>query len=217
MSAELLSDAGVSNVEVIGDPVLAFATEQSPGNTSYITNSIGLNIGQAKGCLWGSEDYICAEYVKLAALAKKTGWQVRWFVVYPPDLPITRKVAQLSETAEEIHEIYFHPQKYIELVRPLSIFVGMKLHAVALATCAFVPSIMLEYQPKCRDYMQSIGQNDMVVRTDKFRAEKIWEIGCTLNSNRQAASEALYYAIKSMQNRQRLKAEELMERSMALT
>jgi len=216
MSAQLLADVGVKNVEIVGDPVLTFAMEQSPENSSYIPDSIGLNIGQANGRLWGSQEHVQAEYVKLAAFAKKTGWGVKWFVVYPPDLSITENVARLSGTDHQIYEIYCDTSRYLELVRSLSTFVGMKLHAVALATCAYVPSVMLEYRPKCRDYMQSIGQDSATIRTDKLKAEEIWEIVSTWNSRRQIASGALYHKIKPLREIQRSRAKELMETIIAL-
>ena len=211
LSAQLLVDAGLDNVEVVGDPVLVFATKEAPDDGSYIPDSIGLNIGQAGGCMWGSEDQITNEYVKLATFAREAGWRVKWFVVYPPDLRITEKAAGLSGTDEEIYTVYSQVNRYLELVRPLSTFVGMKLHATALATCAYVPSVMLEYRPKCRDYMQSIKQGDVTIRTDGAKAEDIWKIVSAWNSRRRAASMALYDAIRPLSEIQQSRSSRLME------
>jgi polysaccharide pyruvyl transferase WcaK-like protein len=211
LSAELLVNAGLANVEVIGDPVLAFAIDESPEDGSYIPDSIGLNMGRAGGHMWGDEDRVLDEYVKLATYAKEAEWLVKWFVVYPPDLSITEKAADLSGTGEEIHKVYSDINRYLELVRPLSTFVGMKLHATALATCTYVPSVMLEYRPKCRDYMQSIGQDNVTIRTDRVKAEEVWEIVSAWNSQRQTASKALYNAVKPLSEAQQSKARQLME------
>ena len=211
LSAQLLADAGLGDVEVIGDPALAFAMERSPENDSFVPDSLGLNIGQADGRMWGSEDRILDECVKLAILARKSGWRVKWFVVYPPDIEITQKAAELSGTGGEIHKVYCDVNKYLELVRPLSTFVGMKLHATALATCAYVPSVMLEYRPKCRDYMQSIGQDTATFRTDRVRAEEVWDIVSAWNSQRRSASMGLYNAIQPLSQAQRSRANRLME------
>ncbi len=211
LSAQLLADAGLSGVEVIGDPVLAFAADRPPAAGSHVPNSLGLNIGQADGRLWGSEDRILQEYVSLAKTAKKAGWRVKWFVVYPPDLVITQKAAGLSGTHQDIYEVYCDVNRYLELVRPLSTFVGMKLHATALATCAYVPSVMLEYRPKCRDFMQSIGQDKATIRTDRVKAEQVWEIVSAMNSKRTEAARALYDAIRPLSTAQRDKANQLMQ------
>jgi len=215
MSAQLLADASVRNVEIVGDPVLTFAAEQSPDNASYIPDSIGLNIGQAGGYMWGSEDRLLDEYVKLASFARQAGWRVKWFVVYPPDLSITEKAAQLSGTAAEIHKVYRNVNEYLDLVRPLSTFVGMKLHATALATVAYVPSVMLEYRPKCRDYMKSIGQEDATIRTDRVKAQEVWDILSAWNSEHQTASKALYDAVKALSEVQQSKANRLVATMMS--
>lgn len=48
-----------------------------------------------------------------------------------------------------MHMEYSNPLSYINLVSEMQAFVGLKLHAVVLAMCAHVPSILLEYRPKC--------------------------------------------------------------------
>lgn len=210
MSAELLTDVGIKDVEVVGDPVLVFAEDKI--STSIMPNSIGLNIGTADGNVWGDEDTICSEFIKLATLARKANWTVKWFVVWPKDLQITQKAAELSKTSHAIYKIYNDYGKYIELVKPLAAFVGMKLHATILATCAFVPSIMLEYRPKCRDYMKSIGQEASTFRTDDFRAEFVWELVCSWNSKRAEVVKELYGGVKRLQEIQLRRAQELMTR-----
>ena len=212
LSAELLVDQGIDNVEVIGDPVLVFAAENYPDRNSYEPNSIGLNLGQSLGNVWGSQDSICAEYVRLATLARDEGWKVSWFVVWPNDLSVTEKAAALSGTADHIYKIYQDYRSYHELVKRVSVFVGMKLHSVILATCAYVPSIMLGYRPKCLDYMMSIGQEQDAIRTDKFRAEEVWDRVISKHASRDELSQTLYRSIKPMKDKQLLRAEGLMKR-----
>lgn len=211
LSAELLTDYGIDNVEIVGDPVLVLAKDVNADNIKYVLNSIGLNLGQSLGNVWGSEEAICDEFIKLSILAKKNGWQVKWFVVWPKDLIATQKAATLSGTTEYIYQIYKDSDKYFKLVKSLSTFVGMKLHAVIMATCAYVPSIMLEYRPKCRDYMMSIGQESNTIRTDKFKAEEVWEITKDWNYKRKLISKALYQSMKPLRVKQQAKAEELMK------
>ena len=210
-SAELLADAGLDDVEGIGDPALVFAGDELPGDDSYVPDSLGLNIGQAGGVMWGDEGRVLEQYVRLAGLAKKAGWRVKWFVVYPADLEITKRAAGMSETSEEIYETYTDVGEYLELVRPLSTFVGMKLHATALATCTYVPSVMVEYRPKCRDFMRAIGQDEATVRSDVFEAEQVWEVVSAWNSNRSGAAGALYNAIGTLSKAQKARAREITQ------
>jgi polysaccharide pyruvyl transferase WcaK-like protein len=189
---------------------LAFAEDEI--HTSIAPNSIGLNIGTSDNRIWGDEKELTLEFIKLASFAKKANWTVKWFVVWPKDLEITKTAARISNTSNDIYEIYDDYKKYIQLVKPLNTFVGMKLHATILATCAFVPSIMLEYRPKCRDYMKSIGQESSTIRTDEFRAENVWEIIRFWQPQRSELTKGLFTSIKSLQKKQQLKADELIIR-----
>ena len=201
ISATLLGNAGVENVEIVGDPVIALA-DSEPARTLE-SGSLGMNIGYSSGQLWGeNETRLCEEYVKLAKTAKRKGYRVEWFVVWPEDLPVTRLAAVQSGTDEIIHENYDDPSAYLKTVRRMNFFVGMKLHATLLATCAYVPSVMVEYQPKCRDYMASIAQEEATVRTDEFRAELIWEMLSAWENQREEITKTLWRQISDLKSRQ---------------
>jgi polysaccharide pyruvyl transferase WcaK-like protein len=208
LSARILANAGLENVEIVGDLVLALADDVNTG--SYHSGTIGFNVGHSYSDVWGKEEEIFTQFTILARLARQAGWRVKWFVVWPDDLDVTKHIAKASGTTAEIHEIYADYKAFLNLVRPLAIFVGLKLHSVALTTCAYVPSVMLEYDPKCRDYMQSINQDEAIIRTDRFVADEVWEIVKTFESRRQEISSRLYSSIKLVRDRQRQMAETLI-------
>jgi polysaccharide pyruvyl transferase WcaK-like protein len=168
-------------------------------------------VGWDKLAQWGEPERIYTEFIKLGNLARKAGWEVKWFVLWPPDLAITRKLAIATNTENEIYEVYTDVFKYLDQVRSLSTYVGTRLHSVALATCDYVPSIMLEYRPKCRDYMASIGLEDWTLRTDQFRADEVWDKLKSWNGQRRKLSELLFKKILPLKDKQRKKAEVLME------
>jgi polysaccharide pyruvyl transferase WcaK-like protein len=209
MSAEILADMGLNNVEVVGDPVLAFADDFLAASTEAATLSLGLNVGHSRGQVWGSEETICEQFVQLAKMAKHHGCNVHWFVVWDDDLQTTLRVAQASGTAERVYQIYDDPVLFLNLARPLTAFVGMKLHAVVLATCAYVPSLMVEYRPKCRDYMRSINQEGMTIRSDQFDGIAAWERVKSWESRRHETCRNLYESIRPLAQFQRARAEEI--------
>lgn len=206
-SASLLRDAGLERVEVIGDPVLMLARDHS---VEITPRTIGLNIGLSRGHIWGSEERLVSEFVALATEARRAGWRVKWFVVWPDDFESTKYVAKESGTDQDIYELYSDHQSFFELVRPLTVFVGVKLHAVALATCAFVPSIMLEYRPKCRDYMQSIGHEQFTIRTDAFHGRQVWQIIAEMGCRRSELAARLRCTILDLRDRQIQRAREIV-------
>jgi hypothetical protein len=200
ISQGILQDAGVDNVEVIGDPAVVFAKQCV--QTSIQPRSLGLNVGVSDGKIWGREDDVSNGFVRLATLARKAEWSVHWFVVWPKDLEITRRVADASGTPLHIHKIYTDHMEFIERVAGLSVFAGMKLHATILATCAITPSLMIEYRPKCRDFMAGIGFEDYVIRTDAFRGDSAWERIVQMDAERMAVAQRLLGAMSTLRGRQ---------------
>jgi len=209
LSRKILEDWGIPGAEVIGDPVMSLARGEMPVGRVADDKLIGFNVGQSRGNVWGSEDHIREQFVKLAQIAGKAGFRVRWFVVWPEDLPVTQRVVRDAGLPVDICEFYDDYNGYMDAVSSVNAFVGMKLHATALATCAFVPSVMLEYNPKCRDYMESIGQGPNSLRTDEFTAEKVWEMVKNLFANRSAVSRRLFEEIAKFRKLQSLRASEI--------
>ncbi len=204
LSVQLLEAAGLKHATVVGDPVLALASRTIEPNPRPRT--LGLNLGVSDGKLWGDEARVGREMEQLAARAKAAGWAVEWFVIWPKDLELTRKVAAASGTADCIHVVCRDYRDFMRRVAPLTAFVGMKLHATALATCALTPSVMLEYRPKCRDYMQSIDQDAATFRTDQFTADGVWELVDRWGASRPAVVDTLARGVWRAQDRQRAAA-----------
>lgn len=174
MSANLLSDAGVTGVTIVGDPALAFARKSIDPFPDRAT--VGLNVGYDHGNQWGDPELLFEEYRVLALRARNAGWKIRWFVVFPKDLEITLRIAKQVEPHPDIYVNYQDPELFVSEASKVSIFVAMKLHAAILAVCAHRPTLLLEYDPKCLDFMASIGQQESVIRTDKFKGDFGWEL-----------------------------------------
>ena len=63
--------------------------------------------------------------------------------------------------------------------------------------------------PKCRDYMESIGQESFVVRADRFAASEVWDRVCMVSGNRESYSLNLRRKVLEMQEYQRSEARKL--------
>lgn len=194
-SASLLSDAGVDRVKVVGDPVIAFARISTRDPSP---RTLGLNIGYNHGHQWGDEETLQREICALAKLARREGWKVKWLVVFPADLPITLRAARESDTADHVTCAYDRPEPYLDEAETLTAFVGMKLHATILSLCAHVPSLMLEYDAKCMDFMLSIGREDAVVRTDRFKADAAWAQVKSWSNRRKEESDRIRTSIEAL-------------------
>ncbi len=196
LSAAALRNAGIPDVKVCGDPVLAFARKEPPARPPG-PPTLGLNIGVRDLRMWGDHDTVRDVAIHIAQTARNDGWIVEWFSVTPRDTPIVRSAAEASQ-CPAVHCVYRDPFRFIELAGRLTAFVGMKLHATLLATCAAVPSIMLEYDPKCRDYMESISHGHATHRTDSLDAAAIWRQLAPWHASRESAVARLQAAVLEM-------------------
>jgi len=105
---------------------------------------------------------------------KQGGWTIRFFCVWPNDLPVVRELAARTGISNpDIIVEYRDAARYIREVGYCRVFIGMKLHAAILAVCAGVATMALEYQPKHADYMSSINSESELVRIDRIEGESL--------------------------------------------
>ncbi len=78
--------------------------------------------------------------------------------------------------------------------------VGERLHACVLAAAAGRPFVSIEYRPKLRDFADSVGMGEYLVRTDEISSGRLTE----LVGHLAAAPEPMLSAVGSY--RQLLKA-----------
>lgn len=81
---------------------------------------------------------------------------------YDDDRIVAKEVVTYMKNKDRIHINLHAPEvdKFIEIAKQSSLVIGMRLHSLILATSAGVPVIGLEYMPKVKAYMDSIGQNE---------------------------------------------------------
>ncbi len=140
------------DAELIGDLAAQFV--QPVGYWSPQDRVLGVTVGE-------SGQFKYAEFhTAIAALIKRLGsegWRTRFFVVTPSDLPATINTARMAGiNSPEINLCYSRVAPFISKVSHLQVFIGLKLHSTILAMCAGVPSIMIDYNPKCLDFMKSV-------------------------------------------------------------
>lgn len=198
-SVATLARVGVA-AEALGDPVCHFS--QPTNYWSPASGVFGINVGHSFGHMHGNEQEIQrTTSVYLRRLAAQ-GWQAEFFCVWPEDLGVTHSIAKAAGIVRPtIHCIYHDAGQFLNRVRRMSFFVGIKLHAVALATCANVPSLMLEYRPKCREFMASIGQQRLTRRTDALDVDDLSELTAVLNTDGAGISTSIRGAMLPIQRR----------------
>jgi len=188
-SKEILLHIGIDNaVGVVTDPAVLLAnpkaTERKDDSTSpkimicvrhwfskgeYVENP-EVNEKFIKS-LAAAVDYLVERYsARIAFVPLRT-------TNYDDDRVIAKQVVSCMKHGAGVHVHSSAPgvDEFLGMVNQQSLVIGMRLHSLVLATAAGIPVIGLEYMPKVRAYMDSIGQGGyslklVAVTTDKLVA-----------------------------------------------
>jgi polysaccharide pyruvyl transferase WcaK-like protein len=187
-SAGILSERGLP-AEVVGDPALLLA-DPVPA-ASFTSGLIGLNLGLAKA-VWGRDPTVYLN--PLTAFARKMirrGWHIRLVSVNRTDHALSLEIAERIGAGAEVFGNYTNVEALQSAIRPCHAFVGMKLHSVVFASSVYVPALMLEYDPKCRDFQALLGLEEHTVRVDRLDVADLIERVERIALRRDEEQEAL--------------------------
>lgn len=178
ISKSILEKYGVKrDVNVVGDPAIFFTREIKIEKPK--AKILGVNLGTTnqdlqESLMWGRDEQ--SFFIKIAEflrLMTQDGWKIEFIPVWHRDIDAIEKVIKLSnKKGIGIFRDYKSVKKTMDRMESYDIFIGMKLHSVILAYCANTPAVMIEYRPKCRDFMEGIGMQNFIIRTDEFDARK---------------------------------------------
>jgi hypothetical protein len=208
-SAKTLEAYGLPNSRVIGDPALSICQPRS--SKFFREYKIGINLG-SHGYIWGCQENVNRAIAMLVRHLLKTGWQVEFMPMHSIDLRVGLEFIQKFG----LHQVtvwreFTNVKKTINHLQTYDMVVGQRLHSVVLACGCGIPSIMLEYQPKCGDFMDSINMNELSVRTDKLDPDKLLILVEEINANYEKYCEKVISACDHYRMLQKQAAQEIMD------
>jgi polysaccharide pyruvyl transferase WcaK-like protein len=203
-SKQLLDEAGATNVIVSGDPAVMLHAQTHSARPRSKKLSVGLNCG-ASSHIWGSAQVLNDNLSEVARALCTAGHMVEIVPVFPSDVETCRYVA--ARTAVRVLPAITSALSYIELMGRYDIVIAVKLHAAILAAVANVPFVMIEYQPKCRDFTASIGWERFTIRSDEAASQDILDTVHCLADRLPEHRVELYDNVCSLQRQFKLYCE----------
>jgi polysaccharide pyruvyl transferase WcaK-like protein len=193
LSKAILEDAGARNVVVSGDPAVLF---HSPlGRLSSTSRSerarVGINCGETK-LMWGAPDTLEEKMAEVTRALIREKVDVSLFAVCPSDRPCCERVGKAAGLdADRIAPVLCTNEAYSSYLENVDVVIALKLHAAVLAAAANIPFIMLEYRPKCLDFVQSVNWERFTVRTNALGTDHLMELTLGAIADREALREEL--------------------------
>lgn len=200
-SLDLLRQNGFERAVCIGDPYLSL---RAPDVDKFTPRRIGINLGATNDSHWGGTDREFLDFMAGAlGQLKEQGWSFVWVCVWSKDLSALEDVRRrVDGGAGPILDARSQNQETLRAIGGCEIFLGEKLHANAMAAIAGVPFISLEYQPKVRDFAESLDMGPWVASTAERSHEAIVELVESLRGARHAEQEKLIAAREAFRRKQ---------------
>jgi polysaccharide pyruvyl transferase WcaK-like protein len=154
----------------------------------------------------GGEEGVLRFIIKLIDVMQNKGWQIVFIPAWSKDMPYIEEAVKRIGRPISIFSDYTSVDKVVDFLEKCDIFVGEKLHSVILAMCAHTPSIMLEYRPKCLDFMMSMKQEEFNVRTDMLSLDSIIDLVDKLYENLEYYQDKIHEQINYYKEIQTRKA-----------
>lgn len=176
LSRQILLDHGVAKeIRVTGDPALYLCRDTLSPKTPQ-KKTIGVNLGHSKNIVWGKSDEVFLNKMEeILRVLLQQGWQLVFMPVWDKDMPWNQLLMHRLANGKSSPRLLVcrDAHSYIQAMDQVDLFLGEKLHSVIFAACSYTPVIMLEYRPKCRDFMKSLDLESFTVRIHEVTTEAI--------------------------------------------
>ncbi len=205
-SQKALQDAGLK-AEIVGDAALALAREKFRERNERKIIGINLSAG-TDNVMFGDASKLVKEMIISIRKLIKEGFEIRLLPIWKDDLSLCKDIhKEIDSQSCKLIEAFDTLERYIEELDKCDLFIGLKLHATIFATMLRIPSIMLEYRPKCLDYMESIDMGTYSIRTDQVTSALLLDKLRNQINNYRSIVSVLDSKIMHYRNLQKTKAE----------
>lgn len=208
-SQEILAAAGIEST-IVGDPALLVASSARVLGASQ--GLLGLNLGVSQRLSDVDWAKTLQEIMRFARTMVARGWRVRFVPVFAGDVPYVNEAAEMVGPGAEIAQGWDRLPTLLDAIAECDVFVGVKLHSVVFAAALGVPSVSLAYEPKCSDFLASIGLERFAIPLTEVRSDDVASVVEELEQDRDRYESTLREAVTTRQEALRLTITEMQAR-----
>jgi hypothetical protein len=174
-SLQWLAENGIDQVEIIGDPALSLTAPGGDAPARERAGRVGINLG-SHDPVNGGQDRTLQAALELSRHLLSHGLQIRYVSLSDGDHRLGRVLAaQLDHPGFELLPFSIDVDRGLRDIAGCDWLVGQRLHATVLASALGVPNLSLSYQPKCLDFLESIGCQELSVDTAQISGHTLVE------------------------------------------
>ncbi|WP_181405542.1 polysaccharide pyruvyl transferase family protein [Microbacterium sp. SGAir0570] len=174
-SQELLAGVGVA-AELVGDPALLLGRGQLSDAVDE-NGPVLVNLTHGEDQWGGTALDWSGPVIEYLRRLIHDGRRVEFVSMEADDVAINdRARRELADTTLRHHR----PETTDDLLALLGgarLVIGTRLHMCVLGVAAGVPTLSLEYRPKCRDFMASVNAERYCLRVDQLERDLVEAVG----------------------------------------
>jgi len=208
-SADLLDEWGLKrDLEVVGDPALSLLPKDG---TERVEGRVVVCPAWSRGLLWGdSDESVFDAFSDLIRHLRNEGHEVWALSAFPGD---DRHIIEMMRRADapDLPYLAAHddPDAGVGLLASAELVVAERLHGAVLAAAAGTVPVMVEYRPKLRDFAESVGLGELVIKTDALGGGALVELTDSAYRRRSDLAARMSANVNRLRNRQVEAAEEI--------
>jgi polysaccharide pyruvyl transferase WcaK-like protein len=209
-SLKWLHDNGLTQAEMIGDAALALEPPSIVGKDTTQPR-IGINLG-SHDPVSGGLDPLFEAVVAFVQRALRRGYAVSYVSMHSIDHALgVRLQDRIRDAGFRLEPLTDDVDVALQQLGRCDYVISQRLHGTVLACVLGVPNVSLSYQPKCFDFLESIGRADIALPTEGIDVESLQARFDTLERDASAVKDRLLAACDALRQRQRTAATGLLQ------
>lgn len=179
-------------IHVLHDPAIWFF--RSDLIKKQKQKKIGLNFADIGNRIYGQNPNLIKHFaLDLVKLLTKNNWTIFLYPTTKSDMDFMLNDIGLDNIKGlNRYNNYTNIEKSLDFLESLDVFVGQRLHSIIFASSVSTPFYALEYEPKTKDFLETINMNGYGVQVDRLEVKSVFDKINTIYSNIDAEQSKLF-------------------------
>ena len=122
---------------------------------------------------------------------------------FDEDVCISEEILSLMKNKSQANvlKIRLEPEELLSLLSRLSLMVGVRLHSIIFSTMADIPFIALNYDPKVKNFVESLGLSELLLELDDTSLKNFKEKVKYIKENNDRIKKILSKKVKILEEK----------------
>lgn len=190
-------------VNILHDPAIWFSRNNFDKKKKL--KRIGLNFADIGSRIYGkNQDSIKQFALEFVRTLQENGWTIFLYPTTKSDMNYMLENIGFKNIERVMkYENYTKLEESLDFLESLDVFVGQRLHSIIFSATVTTPFFALEYEPKTKDFLETINMANYAEQVDRLDAKEIFNKIDTIYSNIDSEQSNLHKEIAEAKKEQK--------------